>query len=130
MAPQVIIRAPGGMSPVNAFRALWHAANPLPILSRPQNRALLIVQEEMARTAEDVARLLRENPKLFYAGGRLVLSDFSNYPEINVSLFDQQYGPGEAQRVLNEYARIPTTHRFDQNDVHHFAAIFSPHKTT
>src|ERR1700722_9673561 len=120
---QSVFIAPEGMSRVNAFRALWENSRPaaffasFPDLEDPQAKAV--------STAEKVAALLKKNPYVDYAGGRMLKINFSTYPELNVRSYDMDFGAGAAKKAILEYNKIPSNERFDKNDSYN--KFYIPH---
>lgn len=120
-------KVPQGMSPVNAFHALWknsrvaafyqmYPDSPLPGTS---------LQDVEARvdTAGKVAALFREYLSFDYEGGRRIKIDFSSFPCIDPTDYDQQDGIGSAQAAIEAYAQVPSKDRFDRNDFHQFEKL-------
>lgn len=112
---------PEGMSCVNAFRALWDNSQPAAFFdSFP---GLISRHAELVSTAEKVAQLFKSRTCFDYEGGRMLKTDFTNFPELDVRLYDRAFGPGAAQRALQRYAGIPSHLRFDVNNSYKFADL-------
>ena len=115
--------APEGMSYVNAFRALWENSQPASFFrERPET---LPRQEAVVGTSEKVVQFFKNLPGTYvdYAGGRLIKTDFSEYPKLAVVSYDRQYGIGAAQKALDAYNQTPKDRRFDKNDACRFSDI-------
>ena len=112
---------PEGMSCVNAFRALWENSQTAPLLrARPDHEAL---QADTVATAEKVAALFKTHTYFDYEGGRMIKTDFASFPKLDIRLYDRDFGPGAAQRVIEEYNRIHPSERFDKNDSYKFEEL-------
>ncbi len=109
-----IICVPSEMSCANAAFALWQSSKPALLFSI--HRYLLPAAEESVSTAHKIFALISENKKVDYLGGRLIKTDFSSFPRLDVSGFDNEYGKGAALSVLEAYNKIPKAERFDQHD--------------
>lgn len=118
MSSPITTRVPEGMSCVNAFRALWE--NSKPATSIQMHQTSNSFQPETVATAEKVAELFKSYFNFDYEGGRLLKADFSNFPELECSLYDKAYGPKAAQKALDQYNQIPSYNRFDMNDSYQF----------
>jgi hypothetical protein len=115
------VTVPVGMSCVNAFHALWTNSKPALFLSnRPE---LEQRQATVVGTAEKVADLFKHHTYFDYEGGRMLKTDFSEFPKLNARLYDRDFGPGAAQKALNQYNRVPSDQRFDINDSFDFALL-------
>jgi hypothetical protein len=67
-------------------------------------------------TPEKVAKLIKQNPWIFYAAGRKVFVDFGKYPKMDVTGYDSIHGEGSAERRLNSYQVLPSAKRFNNDD--------------
>lgn len=109
------VAAPAGMSPVNAFRALWVSANTAVAISCRGSEELAL-SESTVDTAEKVQKLFRSSYAFSYIGSRGVKADFSEFPLIEISAFDEEHGKGAAEAALKAYSLTPSSERFDKND--------------
>lgn len=118
-----VAKAPDGMSYVNAFRALWRSSQPANLFY--VDSETITRQEAVLATSEKVVQFFKNLPCTYvdYAGGRLIKTDFSEYPKLAVVSYDREYGIGAAQKALDAYNQIPKDRRFDKNDACRFADI-------
>lgn len=121
MSSPVIVTVPDGMSCVNAFRALWENSKPAAFFrSFPAREA---EASATVATAEKVANLFRAGTYFDYAGGRMLKTEFSAFPKLDVRLYDRDFGPGAAQKAIEKYNRIHPSERFDRNDSYKFEEL-------
>lgn len=117
------IPVPDNMSYVNAFRALWENSKPAAFFAtHPET---LQAQEATVSTSEKVVQFFKSLNGTYvdYAGGRLIKTDFREFPELRVFGYDQNYGIGSARKAISDYSRIPSSERFDKNDSCHFSEL-------
>ena len=115
------VTVPEGMSCVNAFRALWENSKPAAFFSfHPSSEN---PQAATVGTAEKVANLFKDQTYFDYAGGRMLKTDFSEFPKLNARLYDRDFGDGAAQKAIDKYNQINPSERFDKNDSYKFAEI-------
>lgn len=105
---------PQGMSPVNAFYALWQGAQTANALKYLPNQMYQQAQE--VNTVEKVAALFQETLDFDYVGGRAIKTDFTYFPEINTSRYNLMMGEEAAEEAIELYNQIPSHLRFDRND--------------
>lgn len=121
MNPHTTITVPSGMSCVNAFRALWENSKPASFFS------LTSISDSAAittiSTAEKVANLFKNHTYFDYEGGRMLKTNFSKFPELEIGLYDRDFGTGAAQKALEQYNKIPSSERFDKNDSYKFEEL-------
>ena len=103
---------PPGMSCVNAFMALWQKSKPIELAG--------FISIEPISSAEKVANLFRKNTYFDWIGGLPIKTNFSNFPELDVSIYDDYFGMGAAQKALEEYNNTSSDQRFDRNDFYQF----------
>lgn len=135
MSSSTSIQVPKDMSCVNAFHALWSHSNHAIYLSfnfadksqefnfeslDPQK---IVLKSLECGTAEKVAELFQRRVYFNAEGGRLLRTDFSNFPELNVRGFDARYGSGTAEMILTEYNKIDPSLRFDKFDSYKFEVL-------
>ncbi|MGL4347981.1 MAG: hypothetical protein ACRCSV_00780 [Chlamydiales bacterium] len=123
MVTYTTITVPTGMSCVNAFRALWENSKSTAGFS--MDRFLDIPAIDAVSTAEKVASLFRHHTNFNYEGERFLNINFSQFPELEVGLYDKEFGPGAAEKALGEYNEIPPSKRFDKNDFYRFEQLTS-----
>ncbi len=115
------VTVPEGMSCVNAFYALWENSDAITCLdSFP---ALKTIHATSISTAEKVARLFRMRTRFEFEGGKLINTDFSKFPQLDIYQYDKDFGPGAARRALEQYSRVPSCQRFDKNDFYKFEEL-------
>lgn len=113
--------APDNMSYVNAFRALWENSKPASFFKlHPE---ALGPHEATVSTSEKVAEMFAYQLYIDYAGGRLIKTDFKNFPKLTVHEYDRNYGTGAAQKALDNYNTLPSKTRFDANDRYRFSDL-------
>jgi len=111
--------APIGMSYVNAWWALYQAAN----LPADTEASIMAQQKQLISNGATIARIFFEHctdqTPLFcreeFAGKKMDVH-LCDFPIINPDGYDKLYGAGAAQRALTEYDRVPSEDRFDRND--------------
>lgn len=118
MTINTTITVPAGMSYVNAFHALWKNSKPATYFSI--NNISDEPQASTVSTAEKVAELFKNKTYFDYEGGRMLKTNFSNFPQLAIRLYDRDFGIGAAKKALEEYNKIPSSERFDQNDSYEF----------
>jgi len=118
MSSPSTVTVPEGMSCVNAFRALWENSKPAPFfLMMSVSDA---PQAATVSTAEKVADLFKIKTYFDYEGGRKVKTDFSQFPELDVRLYDASFGSGAAKKAIEAYNLKSSKERFDKNDSYKF----------
>lgn len=121
MSSSSTITVPPGMSCVNAFHALWNNSKPAIFLQgRPEIES---AQAETVSSADKVAELFKSQTFFDYEGGRLLKTDFSDFPTLQARLYDRDYGAGAAQKVIEQYNNIVPSERFDKNDSYKFEEL-------
>ena len=123
-----MIRAPLGMSYVNAFYALWRKSkSPEFLRLHPE---WLKRSEKNVATADKIASLFqqkvshsRDTVFLDYEGGRIILTCFDFFPLLDVERYDAIFGAHAAIHALNEYHRIPPAQRIDKDDRYRFSEL-------
>lgn len=121
--------APEGMSYVNAWYALYTGSTQAAqfFAIHPE---LLSSQQELVCTSEKVANLFINYPSnryplyyMEYEGGKKMKVHFCDFPKLDVYYYDQTYGDGAAQQILENYNRIAPANRFDKNDSYRFSDL-------
>ena len=119
-SPSTVI-VPEGMSCVNAFRALWENSKPARFFS------IMSVsdapQAATVSTAEKVADLFKTNTYFDYAGGRMLKTNFSEFPKLDIHLYDRDFGSGAAKKAIETYNLKPSEERFDKGDSYKFGDL-------
>ncbi|MDP1880687.1 MAG: hypothetical protein Q8K60_07085 [Parachlamydiaceae bacterium] len=118
-----LVTVPDDLSYVNAFHALWSQSRPAVYFEgRPDK---LKQHEETISTSEKIVQFFKNLNDYYvdYAGGRLIKTDFSHFPELNIYWYDQAYGIGSAQKALSHYHNIPSNKRLDRYDSCSFSEI-------
>jgi hypothetical protein len=121
MSSPSTVTVPEGMSCVNAFRALWENSKPAsfflmnPILESPA--------ADKVSTAEKVAKLFKTHTYFDYEGGRMLKTNFSEFPKLEVRLYDRDFGSGAAKKAIEAYNLKPSEERFDKYDSYKFGDL-------
>jgi hypothetical protein len=121
---------PREMSYANAFHALYNAGRPAKYFD--EHPALLPEIEAQVSTAEKVTHLFRvtlegQNERsllIEFGGGHIVKTDFINFPALNVTGYEAEYGAGSAALALHRYNVLPTQSRLDEGDQLNFEDLF------
>lgn len=128
-----IIQVPKGMSYINAMHALWQGAR-FPEGMRESSRYEHL--ETMA-SAKKVNMLFHEKLSIDYklnfdwVEGRSIETSFRNFPMLDISSYDSQWGRGAAKRALNNYQSIPNRFRLDPCDQYSFQTLIrQPEETS
>lgn len=118
MSSPSTVRVPEGMSYVNAFRALWENSK---LAAAIQMLAISdSLQASTVSTAEKVAELFKTHTYFDYEGGRMLKTDFCKFPELDVRLYDRDFGSGAAKKAIEAYNLKPSEERFDKGDSYKF----------
>lgn len=120
MSSHTMITVPKGMSCVNAFHALWENSKPATFFETHPD--LLAQQEAAVGTAEKVTNLFQASAKFDYVGGRLIKIDFSKFPKLEVSRYNQYFGRGSAQKAMETYLKRSASEQLDPGNVCQFTA--------
>ncbi|GAB5411953.1 MAG: hypothetical protein ChlgKO_10670 [Chlamydiales bacterium] len=124
-------QVPEGMSCVNALRALYlgeEKINQIVGKDEPLNVENVAKKLDFVdMTSESLAAQIHKfgNGKVDYLNGIAIKADFSKFPEICVTKYNEPdyHGAGAAERALAAYARIAPENRLDQNDTHNFNSL-------
>lgn len=111
------IRAPEGMSKLNAFVALYHRGEVVGMgqLALESGRKLQSEEE-----AVNVFTIYHTNGLLDYVRGKSLHISLRKFPEINVKSFNDRYGRNAAQDALQAYhAQLPEA-KIDKTDSYIF----------
>jgi hypothetical protein len=121
MSSPLMYRVPEGMSCVNVLYVLWSKAKPFAFFEDSSPRTLWFLEERF-RNPEKIASLFQEKCLFFgVEGGRKIDTDFSKFPEIRVDLYNEEYGQGAAQKIIERYnENVSSADRFDEGDSYRF----------
>ncbi len=125
---QVFVTVPEGMSYVNALRALYSAATPTPFLQIfPE---LEQKQAQCIATSQKMAELFKRGainstPPYYmdYIAGKKIKVHFHQFPRLDVTSYDEEYGKEAAQKALEAYSKIQSENRFDKGDSYDFKEL-------
>ena len=121
MSSPSTVRVPEGMSCVNAFRALWEMSQPAAFFGNCPGFA--DVQAQSVSTAEKVAGLFKDRTYFDYEGGRMLKTDFSKFPELDIRLYERDFGPGSAKAALELYNAKEPNAKLDCGDSYKFEEL-------
>lgn len=126
MLPPNCVVVPDGMSYVNAFRALWVHSQPSSFLMGDPFAA-----EDQAAKVErldQIIKLFKRSTNFYfdYEGGRLIKSNFSRFPILEVETYDKVNGKGAAMKALEAYHRIDPFNKMDPTDRYQFEFLNTP----
>ncbi len=122
---------PEGMSCVNALRALYlgeEKINQIVGRDEPFNAKNVAKKFDFVdMRSKSLAAQINKfgNGKVDYLNGVAIKTDFSKFPEICVTRYDEPdyHGAGAAERALAAYARIAPANRLDQNDAQKYKSL-------
>ena len=122
VSSEVWMTVPGDMSYVNAFHALWKNAPHVSYFSHPKSDQIRKSKESQVNTAQKVYALFIRTNEMYIdnVGGRVLKTNFKDFPRLNVTGYDKTHGKEAAQKAIKEYNIIPSDQRFDKNDGFHF----------
>lgn len=93
---------------MNVIYALWINTKPISENCAPDIVTVADVRQGFTGTS------------VYIVAGRPIRIDFETFPELNVTRYDKDNGDGAAKRALEEYNQVPSSERFDTNDVSTF----------
>lgn len=122
------VNAPEGMSYINVWHALEKHAEPKGFMT--VNAEAFQEAQQCTASCVKVDQLFQNFPlnrhppfSMDYESGKALKVHFDQFPKLYIENYDSLYGKGAAERILQEYAKIPSKDRFDANDTYQFSDL-------